>query len=207
MVKKLNLRGPIALSDLDSESSQKRWQSCLCSLYLFVSCEDMKGFPFKQSSSKANHNPTHHSPWRNWMKRSQTEGEMGRDRQVPEKFIKVHRNIIGTSYFLRKATLPKVSSSWTLFYAAFFGEWHMLVDLDREILKMAKMTCGFISSHLISCQLCFLLPSSCALHARSKSPAVPRAAPWVDEGHLHANLMTTCSVNFFGLSLSVNNIL
>lgn len=63
-------------------------------------------------------------------------------------------------------------------------------------------------NHLISCQLCFLLPSSCALHARSKSPAVPRAAPWVDEGHLHANLMTTSLVNFlFGLSLSVNHIL
>ena len=34
MVRKLNLRGPIALSDLDSEISQKRCQICLCSLFL-----------------------------------------------------------------------------------------------------------------------------------------------------------------------------
>lgn len=110
-----------ALADLSNDAS----------LYTFQTIES--------SSSKANHNPTHHSPWRNWMKRSQTEGEMGPYRQVPEKWWKVHRNIIGTSYFLRKATLSKVSSSWTLFYAAFFGERHMLVDLDREILNMAEI--------------------------------------------------------------------
>ena len=114
-----------------------------------------------------------------------------------EKFIKVHRNfILSTQSNIIKGIqlLNLVLCSvlwWKTHVGGFWTE-------NWKWLKYAKLTCGFISNHLISCQLCFLLPSSCALHARSKSPAVPRAAPWVDEGHLPANLMTTSLVFFLG---------
>lgn len=226
MISFLNLRGVINLMAQDgqkvestrSNSSQWSWFWDLSKalsdvLVLFVSCEDsedMKCFPFKKCiplyfpnhrAPKPTTIPTHHSPWRNWMKRSQTEGEWGHYRQVPEKWWKVHKSSIelhtfyAKQHYQRYPALEPCSMRRSLVKDTCWWTW----TENWKWLKYAKMRCGFISNHIISCQLCFLLPSSCALHARSKSPAVPRAAPWVDEGHLHANLMTTSVVFFWGV--------